>query len=56
MMVQKNIINLYVYDLRDCPDGFILARTFEEAIFYLENNIVDLLSLDHDMGEDCQGY
>lgn len=48
-------INLYVDDLRDCPDGFVLARNVEEAIFYLENYTVQTLSLDHDLGEDAQG-
>ncbi|MBK1810717.1 hypothetical protein JHL18_08710 [Clostridium sp. YIM B02505] len=51
----KKIINLYVDDLRDCPLGFIIARTIEEAIYYLENYEVNILSLDHDMGEDNQG-
>jgi hypothetical protein len=50
-----NKINLYVDDLRDCPDGFVIARTIEEAIEYLENCLVGILSLDHDMGEDSQG-
>lgn len=48
-------INLYVDDLRDCPSGFVVARTFQEAIQLLENHEVDMLSLDHDLGEDLQG-
>ena len=28
-------INLYVDDLRDCPDGFVIARTVEQAKYYL---------------------
>ena len=48
-------INLYVDDLRDCPNGFVVARTFQEAIHLLENHEVDMLSLDHDLGEDLQG-
>ncbi len=28
-------INLYVDDLRDCPDGFVVARTYYEAIHIL---------------------
>lgn len=46
---------LYVDDLRDCPLGFTLARTYEEAIHLLENNKVEILSLDHDLGEDSDG-
>ena len=46
------MINLYVDDLRDCPEGFQVARTMEEAIDILETKQVDILSLDHDLGED----
>lgn len=46
---------LYVDDLRDCPVGFTLARTYDEAIHLLENNKVEVLSLDHDLGEDSDG-
>ncbi|WP_342577306.1 cyclic-phosphate processing receiver domain-containing protein [Psychrobacillus sp. FSL K6-2843] len=48
-------INLYVDDLRDCPKGFTVARNIEEAINYLENYKVHILSLDHDLGEDKDG-
>ncbi|MGG4189911.1 cyclic-phosphate processing receiver domain-containing protein [Paenibacillus peoriae] len=34
-----NKINLYVDDLRDCPDGFVVARTYYEAIHILETRI-----------------
>ena len=51
----NEIINLYVDDLRDCPDGYIVARNFKEAIRYLENFNVHILSLDHDLGEDENG-
>lgn len=33
----KEKINLYVHDLRDCPDGFVIARTVNNAKYYLEN-------------------
>jgi hypothetical protein len=48
-------INLYLDDLRDCPDGFILAKNVERAIYYLENYEIGILSLDHDLGEDELG-
>lgn len=48
-------MNVYVDDLRDCPEGFIIARTFEEAVALLEQHEVDILSLDHDLGEDGEG-
>jgi len=53
MVVQK--INLYVDDLRDCPEGFIIARNVEEAIHFIENYHIVILSLDHDLGEDRDG-
>lgn len=51
----KKKINLYVDDLRNCPNGFVIARTTEEAIKYLESFEVGILSLDHDLGIDKQG-
>lgn len=48
-------INLYVDDLRDCPSGYTVARNMEEAINYLENHNIHILSLDHDLGEDQEG-
>lgn len=51
----KPMINLYVDDLRDCPDGFVVARTMEEAVKFLETHTINILSLDHDLGEDESG-
>lgn len=51
----KKEINLYVDDLRDCPEGYVVARNVDEAIEYLENYKVKILSLDHDLGEDADG-
>lgn len=51
----KREINLYVDDLRDCPEGFVLAKNVDEAIYYLENYTVRILSLDHDLGEGSKG-
>lgn len=48
-------MNVYVDDLRDCPEGFTIARTFEEAVVLLQQHEVDILSLDHDLGEDAEG-
>lgn len=48
-------INLYLDDLRNCPEGFIIARTVEEAISIMETNKVHMLSLDHDLGMDGEG-
>jgi hypothetical protein len=53
--MSKEKINLYVDDLRDCPAGFVLARNVQEAIYYLENYKIHILSLAHDLGEDENG-
>lgn len=51
----KEEINLYVDDLRDCPDGFVIARTVDQAKYYFERFDVKILSLDHDLGVDEEG-
>lgn len=51
----KEKINLYLDDLRDCPEGFVIARTVEQAKYYFENFQIQILSLDHDLGIDEQG-
>lgn len=48
-------INIYLDDLRVCPDRFVIARTYEDAVNLIENNKVGILSLDHDLGEDENG-
>lgn len=45
-------INIYVDDLRDCPDGFVVARNYTDAVVLLRENEVGVLSLDHDLGLD----
>ncbi|MDS0526543.1 hypothetical protein NNC19_12700 [Clostridium sp. SHJSY1] len=48
-------INLYVDDLRDCPEGFQIARNIEQAKYYLAKFDIEIISLDHDLGVDEQG-
>lgn len=48
-------MNIYLDDLRDCPEGFTIARTMNDAIKLIEENDVEILSLDHDLGEDANG-
>lgn len=46
-------------DIRDCPPGWVLARTTSECLELLEKNKgqVEILSLDHDMSDkDMDGY
>ena len=51
----KNKINIYLDDLRDCPKGFVLAKTIEEVKELMKLNNVEILSLDHDLGSDTKG-
>ena len=39
-------------EVRDCPKGYTVARNIQEAIHYLDNYKINILSLDHDLGED----
>ncbi len=48
-------INLYVDDIRRCPNDFVAARNYDEAIELLNNNTINILSLDHDLGFDEHG-
>jgi hypothetical protein len=44
---------LYLDDLRDCPEGFILARSSKDAITIVEiRGMPEFISLDHDLGND----
>jgi hypothetical protein len=49
------MFDLYVDDLRVCPDGWKVARTIEDAKQLLLTGEVAACSLDHDMGAcaDC---
>lgn len=50
--------DLFLDDQRKCPRGFILARNYDECIAMLSKyNNVDVLSLDHDLGQNVPtGY
>lgn len=48
-------INLYLDDLRDCPEGFTIARTVVDALTIFSVNEIMILSLDHDLGCDEDG-
>jgi hypothetical protein len=49
------MINIFLDDIRSCPKGFVLARTRFECQRLLETNKVNILSLDHDLGEGHLG-
>lgn len=49
-------MKIYLDDIRDCPDGFILCRTAEEAIALIKTGQVTFISFDHDLGTELTGY
>ncbi|HAU31106.1 MAG: ribosomal RNA methyltransferase RrmJ/FtsJ [Desulfotomaculum sp. 46_296] len=51
------MINIFLDDLREPPEDFVLVKTVEECIEKLKNNQVDILSLDYDLGNgQLTGY
>lgn len=49
-------MKLFLDDLRNVPNGYIVARTYEECVSLLENNKIETISLDHDLGTKKTGY
>ncbi|MFB9330282.1 cyclic-phosphate processing receiver domain-containing protein [Paenibacillus aurantiacus] len=41
----EEVANLYLDDLRDCPPGFVPARSLVEAVRFFHSHEVNLLSL-----------
>ena len=50
-MDKEQPIKLYLDDERTCPEGWVLVKTAEEAIFMLDYGQVEEISLDHDLGD-----
>jgi hypothetical protein len=48
-------MKIYLDDLRPTPDGWIHAYWPDEAIEYLKTGNVEIISLDHDLGDDARG-
>ncbi|WP_373231515.1 cyclic-phosphate processing receiver domain-containing protein [Cohnella sp.] len=44
------MINVYLDDVRPCPQGFVAARSAEECLLLLAASEVNLLSLDFELG------
>lgn len=49
-------MKVYLDDMRPVPEGYVLAKTYDECIHLLRSNNVTHLSLDHDLGTDKTGY
>lgn len=50
--MMEHVINVYLDDMRRCPQGFVLAKSATECIILLQESEVNILSLDHDLGWD----
>jgi hypothetical protein len=44
-------MKLWLDDIRPCPDGYLHARSVNEAIKLLEEHDCEYASLDHDLGD-----
>ena|SRR6185437_16604653 len=44
-------MKLWLDDIRPCPDGYLHARSVNEAIKLLEQHNCEYASLDHDLGD-----
>lgn len=49
-------MKLYLDDERPTPEGWVRVYTAPEAISYLWTGLVTEVSLDHDLGEELEGY
>ena len=48
-------MRVYLDDIRECPEEWVLARTYQEAIDLLKTGKVETISLDHDLGDVRSG-
>lgn len=48
-------MKVFLDDVRDCPEGWTLARNYNEAIQLLRTREVKVISLDHDLGMEVTG-
>jgi hypothetical protein len=50
------VINVFLDDLRKCPEGFVLTRDVDECILLLQECEVAVLSLDYHLGGNETGF
>lgn len=48
-------MNVYLDDERPTPPGYVHARWPKDVINLLKTNSIEILSLDHDLGDDQRG-
>ena len=50
-------MKVFLDDIRQPPDSsWYICRSYKEAIMNLETGMVEIISLDHDLGEEMTGY
>jgi len=49
-------MNLYLDDVRDCPEGWVPVRNALDALQMLKEQVVEEMSFDHDLGGTLTGY
>jgi hypothetical protein len=49
-------MKLWIDDERLPPDGYVWAKTYQDAIKHIDTGEVDLISFDHDLGGKKTGY
>lgn len=51
------MMNLYLDDIRPCPENFILVTSYDEFVYHIEHNeFPNFISFDHDLGLGKTGY
>lgn len=50
-------LNVWLDDVREPPNGFwVIVRDYTTALLILQTGLVQLISFDHDLGSDADGY
>jgi hypothetical protein len=49
-------MKVFLDDVRDGLEGFVVVRTGEELVSLIESGVVDFISFDHDLGLGISGY
>jgi hypothetical protein len=49
-------MKVFLDDLRDGLDGFVVVRSGEELISLISSGVVEFISFDHDLGMGISGY
>ena len=53
--IERNYLKVYLNDERETPEGWHRVYWPEEAIELLRTGMVEIISLDHDLGNDERG-